>query len=170
MRPITTALRVVALATAALLAGTLLAASSASAAASAAGDAATAERQARAGCNWQRKQCWGAVSFNKATGKSGTRLDTRTKAAAVKGALKKCRKRDENRGVGRECVHPGKKKVFVRNGCVYVAMLKDSDGTIKDWAKGTAYNPHRAKKRAMSKLGKNGTTSVSAFVCTTRHL
>jgi len=170
MSSITTALRaLLALAVAALLAGTLLASAPSPASAASAGDEATTERQ-RAGCNWQRKQCWGAVAFNKATGKSGVRNDTRTKKAAVRGAMKKCRTREENEGLGSECVHPSQKKTYVRNGCLYVVMMTDATGAVTDWAKGTAYNPRRAKKRAMSKLDGNGTKSVSAFVCTTRHL
>lgn len=156
-----------ALAAGLLLAGTLTAAGQ-SAAAGPSTTVAIAKAAARPGC---APKCWAAISFNTATGYSGWRRDTSTKAAAMRGALISCRERRENRLRQRACQHPDKRDVYTvsgkDSGCVAVAFRRNG-GRIVEWAKGVARTEDVAMRKARRQVRGMGTITVSRWTCAWR--
>lgn len=130
---------------------------------------ATSERSGEraAACNWRARKCWGAISFNKATGRSGYATNRRSKDTAIKDAVRHCKNRPANEGFKDQCIGVRAKNTYVRNGCLAVAF-RYLDGAIVEWKKGTAFNRQPAQNQALNALEGPGERYVSAYVCTTR--
>lgn len=101
---------------------------------------------------------FGAVSLNLIDGKIGIANDKRSKGAALKAAVKSCKKKSSNKN---GC----KRTAWVRNGCGALALKAKANGSYKQ-AWGVAFNLAPAKKKAKKKAGKG--SKVYAWVCTTR--
>lgn len=102
---------------------------------------------------------FGAVSLNLIDGKIGIANDKRSKNAALKAAVKSCKKKSKN---DNGC----KRTAWVRNGCGALALKAKAGGGYKQ-AWGVAFNLGPAKKKAKKKAGKG--SKVYAWVCTTRY-
>lgn len=129
--------------------------------------AAPAPETARlAGC--KIPHCWSAISFNTATGRSGWTDNKATRAKAVERAIYRCKNRDANRAHRRACQNPNRRNVYAENGCVAVAFRRNN-GRIVEWAKGKAYGPIVAKRRARNVVNDGpGEVVISAWACSRR--
>lgn len=110
--------------------------------------------------------CWGAISFNTATGISGGKYDTAGKDAATSAALRRCKTKNPNRA--RACVAPGVRNTWVKNGCLAI-WYRTRNGRIVEWAKGSSF--YKAKSIRIAKRIVNdgpGEIHQSAQLCTTK--
>ncbi len=174
MRNLTSFLRLMLAAVAALLlTGTLLAASSGSASArptpappSTGGDIAAADNATNArlgGCAWRKGQCFGAIAVNLGSITAYIANDKKSKVGAKRVALRKCRNAGVNAGIQARC----RISAWVRNGCAATAV-KVANGQVTGIASAIRYNKRPAVRAAKRKLkGVPGTVGV-AYVCTTR--
>lgn len=113
-------------------------------------------------------RCWTAISFNPKTMRGGWTQDGNWggKRAAMKSALRHCERRPVNAEAPRACLWPGKRDVYVRNGCVAVAKLV-RNGRLIQWTIGKAYGPRKAMRLAKRKLDGTGTRSAG-YSCSPR--
>lgn len=163
MRPASFVRAVLALAAALLLGGTLLAAP----ATSTTPDRVATEVSARApGCLPLR--CWTAISFNPETQRSGWTQKGAwgSKKQAMTSALRHCRNRPVNAGHARACQWPDKRNVYNVGGCVAVAWRMRNDRLV-EWAKGKAFGPIVAERRARREVRGIGTIR-SGYACAPR--
>ena len=97
-----------------------------------------------------------AISVDQAWGVS---YDYRTRRAAQRSALERCRNNSNYPG---RCVVT----VWVRNGCAATAVKVNSDGFVTRYAWAVAGTKRRAQARALARLSRP--KKILTWVCTTR--
>ncbi|MCU0278446.1 MAG: DUF4189 domain-containing protein [Candidatus Nanopelagicales bacterium] len=102
---------------------------------------------------------YGAIALSRVDGAVGWSYDYRSKAAAGKAALRECK---QSSTVPWSC----RKIVWVRNGCVALAVRWNDNGTIGSYAWGVASNKASAYRKALNKCGYG--CQRRAWTCTTR--
>ncbi len=102
---------------------------------------------------------YGAIALSRVDGAVGWSYDYGTKATAGKAALRECKKAST---VPWSC----RKIVWVRNGCVALAVRWNDNGTIGRYAWGVASNKATAYSKALNKCGYG--CQRRAWTCTTR--
>ncbi|HRY11044.1 MAG: DUF4189 domain-containing protein [Actinobacteria bacterium] len=105
------------------------------------------------------RRYYGALALSRADGAVGWSYDYRTKAKAGRAALRECKKASATPWSCR-------KIVWVRNGCVALAVRWNDNGTIARYAWGVARNKAPAYRKALNKCGYG--CKRRAWTCTTR--
>ncbi|KAA1428872.1 hypothetical protein [Nocardioides antri] len=155
-----------ALAAAFVLGGTLLTVPATSAPTAPAERVSTRVSALAPGCLPSR--CWTAIAFNPETLRSGWTQSSAwgSKTRAMTSAHNHCRVRTVNEGHARACIWPGKRRVFNQGGCVAVAW-RLRNGRLIEWAKGKAFGPIVAQRRARAAVRGEGTID-SGYSCPPR--
>jgi len=102
---------------------------------------------------------YGALALSRADGAVGWSYDYRTKRKAGKAALRECKKASETPWSCR-------KIVWVRNGCVALAVRWNDNGTIARYRWAVAMKKSTAYRKALNKCGYG--CKRRAYTCTTR--
>lgn len=152
-----------ALAAALLLGGTLLAAPATSTSPERVGTEVSARGPA---CLPSR--CWTALSFNPETQRGGWTQQGAwgSKKQAMRSAFNHCKQRPVNAGHARACQWPNKRNVYNVGGCVAVAWRMRNNRLV-EWAKGKAFGPIVAQRRARKAVRGIGTID-SGYSCPPR--
>lgn len=119
---------------------------------------ASADPKGKAANSKAESPYFGAISLNLKDGKIGLANDKRSKRAALRSAVRTCKKKSEHKSA---C----ESTAWVKNGCGALALKKTKKGYRQGYA--VAFDLPPAKKKAIRKAGKG--SKVVAYVCTTRY-